>query len=174
MLGTYGMSAQVTPSGYQGPLDRYTDVALDGQWDRQWPSGGSLVAHGSWIHENRHLAATLAGDGADHPDGTLSTIRADATWMWPSRVGLSAGLFSTTGSADAAFYPTDPVTGSATGSPDSRGYIAELSFMPWLNTRLGLEYVGYTKFDGASRNYDGSGRNAADNNTLYLMTWLVF
>jgi hypothetical protein len=27
------------------------------------------------------------------------------------------------------------------------------------------------KFDGASSNYDGNGRNASDNNTLYLLVW---
>jgi hypothetical protein len=32
----------------------------------------------------------------------------------------------------------------------------------------------YTKFNGARNNYDGSGRNASDNNTLYLLAWLVF
>jgi hypothetical protein len=46
--------------------------------------------------------------------------------------------------------------------------------MPWLNTRFEAQYVACSKFDGASTNYDGSGRNASDNNTLYLMVWLVF
>jgi len=29
----------------------------------------------------------------------------------------------------------------------------------------------YDKFDGASSNYDGAGRNASDNNTLFLFLW---
>ena len=32
----------------------------------------------------------------------------------------------------------------------------------------------YDKFDGARKNYDGAGRNARDNNTLYLETWIAF
>jgi hypothetical protein len=31
----------------------------------------------------------------------------------------------------------------------------------------------YTKYDGASTNYDGTGRNASDNNTLYLFVWMA-
>ena len=32
----------------------------------------------------------------------------------------------------------------------------------------------YNKFNGASDNYDGAGRNASDNNTLYLLSWINF
>ena len=39
--------------------------------------------------------------------------------------------------------------------------------------RVGLQYIVYTKYDGASTNYDGTGRNASDNNTLYLFAWLA-
>jgi len=174
MVGSYGLVSHLNPSGFQGPRDRYTDVAFDTQWDKEWQKGSSFAAHATWIHESRDLAATAAADGATDATGHLSTVRADATYYWPSRVGVSAGLFSTTGSSDALLYPDDPVTGSASGSPDSQGFIAQLSFMPWLNTRLGVQYVGYWKFDGAGRNYDGAGRNASDNNALYLTTWLVF
>jgi hypothetical protein len=34
--------------------------------------------------------------------------------------------------------------------------------------------VAYSKFNGASRNYDAAGRNASDNNTFYLFAWLAF
>ena len=32
----------------------------------------------------------------------------------------------------------------------------------------------YAKFSGASGNRDGSGRSAANNNTLYLLAWLMY
>jgi len=174
MVGSYGMVSRLTPSGFRGPRDHYTDVAFDAQWDREWQNGSTFVAHGTWIHESRDLAGTAGIGGAIHTTGNLSTARLDATYYWPSRVGVSAGLFSTTGSSDSLLYPDDPVTGSATGNPNSQGFVVQLSFMPWLNTRLGAQYVGYSKFNGASQNYDGHGRDAADNNALYLMTWLVF
>jgi len=104
-------------------------------------------------------------------------VKVNGVFYTPSRIGVAAGYFQTTGTADAGLYAPTPVTGSATGSPNSSGVIGELSFMPWLNTRFGAQYVAYTKFNGATSGpsgYDGSGRSASDNNTLYLYTWLMF
>jgi len=67
-----------------------------------------------------------------------------------------------------------PVTGSGSGSPDSRGGIGEFEVNPWQNIRFGLQYVAYNRFNGASNNYDAAGRNASDNNTLFLFMWLAF
>jgi len=66
------------------------------------------------------------------------------------------------------------MSGSATGSPNSRGLLGELDLNLWENVRLVAQYVAYDKFNGAKLNYDGFGRNASDNNTLYVMTWLTF
>jgi hypothetical protein len=60
------------------------------------------------------------------------------------------------------------------GSPASRGYTAEIDYLPWLNTKLQLQYVGYSKFNGGSTDYAGIGRNASGNNTAYLLVWLNF
>ena len=45
---------------------------------------------------------------------------------------------------------------------------------PWVNLKLGAQYVLYTEFNGAAKNYDGFGRNASDNNSIYLFAWLIF
>jgi hypothetical protein len=66
------------------------------------------------------------------------------------------------------------VTGSATASPNTSGYIFELDWLPIRKLRLVLQYTGYRQFNGASGNYDGFGRNAKDNNTLYLVAWLMY
>ena len=50
---------------------------------------------------------------------------------------------------------------------------ASLTLM-WLLPILAIQYIVYTKFNGASSNYDGTGRNASDNNTLYIFAWLAF
>jgi hypothetical protein len=71
-------------------------------------------------------------------------------------------------------YAPAQVTGSANSSPNSNGYVAEVNYLPWLNTKLQLQYVGYEKFNGLKNNYDGAGRNASDNNTLYALVWLNF
>ena len=66
------------------------------------------------------------------------------------------------------------VIGFANNSPNSNGWIAELNYLPWQNVKLALQYIAYQKFNGAASNYDGSGRNASDNNTLYLLGWFNF
>ena len=84
------------------------------------------------------------------------------------------GYFSTTGGSDPVLYAAAPVVGSANGSPNTNGYILEVNYLPWLNTKLQAQYVGYQKFNGGTTNYDGSGRNASNNNTLYLLVWIAF
>jgi hypothetical protein len=148
-VGTFGLSSHLYPTGVTGPTDRFTDVALDAQYERRM-GDGNLFAHAMWIHESQTLDASAAG-----AKNTLHTFRADVTALTAARLGGSLGYFST-------------------GAPNSNGILAEVQFMPWLNTRFSAQYIVYSKFDGAKTNYDGAGRNAADNNTLYLMTWLVF
>jgi hypothetical protein len=40
--------------------------------------------------------------------------------------------------------------------------------------KIGLQYVLYTEFNGGTTNFDGAGRNAHDNNTLFAFAWLAF
>jgi hypothetical protein len=96
-------------------------------------------------------------------------------YSYQRMIGGALGVFSTTGSSDALLYPTvGGVAGNANGSPANNGYIAEVNYLPWLNTKLQLQYVGYSKFNGAANNYSGIGRNATGNNTTYLLVWLNF
>lgn len=172
-LGTYGMSAEMYPSGVTGPYDRYTDLALDAQYEQ--PVGaGSFTAHATWIHERQTLNATFAAGTSANSFNTLDAVKVNGVYYTPSRIGIAAGYFSTTGTADAGLYAPSPVSGYAANSPNSAGIIGELSYMPWLNTRFGAQYVAYTKFNGGTTGYDGAGRSASDNNTLYLYTWLMF
>ena len=75
--------------------------------------------------------------------------------------------------------------GTRTGSPDSNGFVFQLdwlplnkdggpSFWPYSNIKISLQYTLYTEFDGSSSNFDGAGRDASDNNTLYLQAWIAF
>jgi len=173
MLGTLGMWASLYPAGITGLQDHYTDIGVDAQYERGL-GGGTLTAHGVWIHEKQDLPADLSAGTAANPTNTLRTLRIDASVYTHSLVGLTAGFFSTTGTVDALRYPAAELSGSSSGSPDSQGYIAELSALPWQNTRFAIQYVAYSKFNGASHNYDGFGRNASDNNTLYLLSWVAF
>ena len=173
MVGTLGMKASVFPQGVTGLKNQFTDIAFDAQYER--PLGeGMFTAHAIWIHEQQKLDADFAVGTASNAANTLKTFRVDASAYTRSMIGLTAGYFSTTGTADALRFPAAALTGSAVGSPNSQGFIAELSALPWQNTRFELQYIMYNKFNGASLNYDGAGRNASHNNTLYLLSWVAF
>jgi len=174
-LGTFGLASSLYPTGVTGPTDRYDDFGADLQLERRVGKGGvgTFTLHTSYIHEHQTLDGTFAA-GESNAKNDLNTVRADAAWLTASRWGGTIGAFSTSGTADTLRYAPADVTGSATGKPNSSGYIAELQFMPWINTRFSVQYVGYQKFNGSSSDYDGAGRNASDNNTLYVLIWLMF
>ncbi len=173
MVGTLGMAAKLYPSGVIGPVNRYTDVSFDAQYERHLGKN-YFSTHGAWLHERQHLDAAFAAGQASHAENILNTLRLDAGILTPGRVGLTLGYFNVSGSADRLAYAGGPVGGSLAGRPDSRGVIGELSYMPWLNTRFAMQYTAYSRFNGAGSNYDGTGRNPGDNNTLYLSAWVVF
>ena len=67
--------------------------------------------------------------------------------------------------------------GNATGSPDSRGWTTEVNYLPLKNVQnlnVGLRRTWYSKFNGARSDYNGFGRDAADNNVTFLYGWLLF
>ena len=175
MVGTLGMSTTMYPTGVTGARNTFTDVGFDAQFDVPIGEGkGGFTAHALYLHEKQKLDADFASDAAANPSNTLNTFRINASWYTPARLGFTAGYFATSGTTDPLRYPTGAVGGSATGSPNSNGLVFELSALPWLNTRFELQYVLYNKFNGGGTNYDGFGRNAKDNNTLYLLSWVVF
>lgn len=174
MIGTFGFSAHVYPTGVTGFTDTHNDVAFDAQAERRL-GGSTWIGRGLYIHEAAQLNATLLAGGATTAAQTLSTTRASLSYMPDLRHGLTFGYFQTNGTTDPLLYPGGPVTGSANGSPNTSGFIGEANFNPWQNARVGLQYVAYSKFNGASTSYDVfRGRNAADNNTIYLYTWFAF
>jgi hypothetical protein len=175
MLGTYGLSARLYPTGVSGTTDQYTDAAADLQIERPVKLG-VVVFRSTFIHESQTLDALVTADepGAANLHNTLKVFRANASYMPSTRANFTLGYFNTTGTSDQLLYPDDPITGSATGSPRSSGGIGEFDFNAWQNTRLGLQYTVYDKFNGGSSSYDGAGRNASDNNALFLFVWLAF
>jgi hypothetical protein len=57
------------------------------------------------------------------------------------------------------------------GTPFGRG---KSPLGPRFNMRVGIQYTLYTRFNGARRDFDLTGRNASDNNTLRVFTWVAF
>jgi hypothetical protein len=175
-VGTYGMHVKSSPFTITGLEDGYTDFAADFQYDRTLPSlkNDVLSVRGTYIRENSALVASFAGGAAGQVGHHLNTVQGEAEYHFGNRVSATAGLFDITGTADPTLFAPAPVAGSANGSPGSDGYLFNLGWWPIQNVGLTFQYTGYLKFNGASTNYDGAGRNASANNSTYLMARFVF
>lgn len=169
MIGTYGMSAQRYAPDVTQPLNRFTDVAVDASW--LLPTGSnSFTLDGTYINETQKRNP---GE-AQNTSNTLHTLRFDAMYHVGHQWAFTVAPFFTSGTADTLLYAPGAMSGSVNGKPDNSGIIWEVDFMPWQNLRLQGQFVAYKKFNGGTTNYDGSGRNASNNNTLYVVAWLLF
>jgi hypothetical protein len=174
MIGTYGFDAHLYQAGVTGLKNHYADIAADAQVEERSGSA-TWIGRATYIRERQTLTGLAEEGGAETAKHTLSTLRANAAYLPNLKYGVTLGYFQTNGTTDAKLYAAEPLTGSRTGSPNSSGGIGELDFNPWQNTRLGLQYIAYSRFNGASSAYDiTAGRDASDNNTLYLFMWVAF
>ena len=173
-IGTYGMHVRNTAFTGPGPQDSYTDFAVDTQIDRTLFRTDVLSFRGTYIHENSDLLASaqagIAGFGSHH----LNTFMANAEYHFGNRYTGTFGVFNTGGTVDNVLYAPGAVSGSANGDPRGAGYLLNFSYWPWQNLQLAAQYTGYSRFNGGSTNYDGSGRNASANNTVYLDAKIIF
>jgi hypothetical protein len=183
-LGVYGAtfklfpggSTSTTPAPLRGPTNRFQDVAEDVQYQFLGDPHIFTVA-ATRIHESQTLDASFANGASANARDDLTTFRLAATYYYRRKIGGTASYFSTTGSADSGLYPAGSTPGvitSANGRPDTKGWIGELDYLPWLNVKLQVQYTSYTKFNGGGNNYDGFGRNASNNNSLYILGWLAY
>ena len=201
MVGTYGMVAKVYPDPTQpsGSTTRFDDSAVDAQYQYILdPHAVTVTA--TYAREKIAYADVLAGQAPPlDPDGslglpptnssdTLRMFRAKASYVYNARYGGSVSYFDVSGSANSAlqtsaYDPTNPgslldgsmgVLGNLSGNPGTRAWTAEAFWTPVQNIRVGLEYTAFTKFNGASSNYDGFGRNASDNNTIFFYVWAAY
>lgn len=182
-VGTYGATFKLIPGGgstsspalLSGPSNRFKDVAEDVQY--QFMGDEHLFSvNGTRIHESMTLDASYAA-GASNARDDLTTMRLQGVYYFRRKFGGALSRFQTTGSTDALLYPQGALPGvitSANGKPDTKGWVAEANYVPWLNTKFSLQYTAYTEFNGGSRNYDGFGRNAAANGSTYLLLWIAF
>ena len=172
MIGAYGLTVDRYPDNtmQSGPTDRFSDTGMDAQY--QYITDRHRVsAQLNYIRERQHWDATKQSN----PSDTLRSFRAKATYYYQKQYGITLGYFSIHGDSDDVLYNTgNPVTGSAGGSPNTSGFIWEMNYLPRRNIRFMLQYTAYDKFNGARTNYDGFGRNASDNNTLFLLGWFMF
>ena len=180
MLGVYGLAAATYPGRDRtAGKDRIIDFGFDAQWQAAFGKHG-FTALATLIYEKQQWNASqqleLASNKSDHLWMTKLTI----DYLYDSTVGGAIGYFNINGNHDPSLY-----SGSTQGSPLSDGLIFQLNYLPFnkkggpsfwskSNVKFSIQYVMYNRFDGAHSNYDGTGRNARDNNTLYFEAWIAF
>ncbi|HEY8051865.1 MAG TPA: hypothetical protein VIE42_03565 [Steroidobacteraceae bacterium] len=181
-LGVLGFAPRARlPSPAAVGTDNYTDTGYDATY--QFANGGphTFNANASYIHESQRLFATSSLLGGVPPDNHLNTWRVDAEYGYRQTYAFTLGYFSADGNANPVLFRPGPFFGSATGSPDSRGYVLQLEYIPfgkagspagpWLNLRLGVQYTLFSRLNGGDTNYDGFGHSASDSNTLFVYVW---
>jgi len=157
MVGTSGMVAHVfdgstTPSD-SNAYQRIETIGFDTQYQY-------LLDPHTVTAQLAYMKLTVddsvngeGGAGIDKPD----VLRGRLSYVYQARYGAGLGYFNQTDTKD----PTQ----------DTRGLTYELFWTPVQYVRIGAQYTVYDKYGGASKNYDGFGRNASDNNTLFLYVW---
>lgn len=177
-IGTMGLYSALnnptTPAGnainvslQNAPTDKFLDAGLDSEYE-YIDDDDQFSVDLRWIHEKQTLDATFAAGLSSNHSDDLDSVSLNASYFWRRKFGGTLGFFNLSGSQDALYY------GNFKGNSNSSWGLAEVDYLPWLNVKLGLQYTAYMQFDGADSNYDGEGRNASDNNLVFLYLWLAF
>lgn len=184
MLGTYGMQANIYPQ-YQtsAGTDGWVDWNVDTNY--MWMMDQHMVMlMGRWTQDRMTLDASRALGMSSSVDNTQSNLMLMAMYTLQQTYTFAFSFNDLAGSNNPGVYSPAALSGSRTGSPDSQYFQLQFDYVPfgkgmsqtdpYLNLRFSVQYTAYETFNGASHNYDGYGRNAADNNTLYLATYLMW
>lgn len=174
--GVYGISGKARLDASDpmfmmlGETQRYRDIGLDAQY-QSIGDPHIFSAYATWIKRSvKYDEAAMMTPVATK----LDIFRVNGSYSFRRKYAAMLGYFAISGDADPLLYPMEAVAGSGTGSPNSNGYIAEVNYLPRQDIKLALQYTAYNKFNGASNDYDGFGRNASDNNTAYLLANFMF
>jgi hypothetical protein len=202
MVGTSGMVARVyddpLDTSDSATVHKFTDLGIDAQYQYLLDPHAVTAQLAFMRNHVRYSAASLADPAAPFFDSrgaaTLANIngadtnhvlRAKVSYVYQAKYGGALGFFNLTGTSNTAnqtagydatgtLNKTDGADSNLTGNPATRGLTLEAFWMPIQYLRIGAQYTAYSRFNGSSTNYDGFGRNARDNNTLFLYTWLAY
>ena len=201
MFGLSGMNSRVfddpLDTSDSATTHRYNEVGLDAQYQFLLDPH-TVTAQLAFMH-TRHRYPDFLGNqeaafvGASgetlantNAEDTNRTLRAKLTYVYQAKYGGSASYFNLTGSTNtfnqsAGYDPetltltsADPVGANLTGNPATQGWTLEAFWTPLQNVRLGAQYIMYEKYNGAAQNYNGFGRNARDDNSLFIYAWFAY
>jgi len=180
-VGTFGFAARLQPTRVNGNgTDQQINYGVDAQY-QFLADEDSVSVQASYVVEDDTYDASLALGNASNDRDHLRSFKVKSSYWYDQTYGATAGYFQSAGTADPTLYSGLP---SNNGKPNSAGLIAEVNYMPfnrggpsfspWVNMKVGLQYIHYLRFNGSATNFDGAGANAADNDTLYLYVWFAF
>ena len=194
-VGALFMQANVNPvvgtfmtDGSNG-RDHYNDYAFDAGYQFLGDGTHIVTVQGIFTHEDQNLKGTtsafnMANETSFGSAASLNQIRMNVSYWYQNTYGVTLGWQKTWGPANPVLYMPASVSGSNNSKPDSNAFLIEADWVPfgkpdsvwspWANLKLGVQYVAYTQFNGGTTNYDGFGRNASGNNTLFLFAWMAF
>jgi hypothetical protein len=169
--------------------DYYADYGVDFGYQFLGNGRHSVVAQGIYVYEKQNLNASTASFNSANgtsfsPDYHLNQFRVNVAYWFQNTYGFTAAWQKTWGPANPVLFQPGEVTGSANSKPNSNSFTLEADWVPFgkedswarpfVNMKLGIQYVIYTQFNGGTKNYDGFGRNASGNNTIYMFAWVAF
>jgi len=183
-VGVFGFHPHLDPDGASGPTNKYSDWGVDASYQFLGTRKHIFTLNTAYVYEDRNLAGSYAAGDARNKTGYVNRFDLSGSYYYNQTWGLTLGVFNIEGNKDTLLYAPEADTGSLKGNPGTAGYILQADWTPlgkedswgstWANLRLGLQYTGYSKFNGSSNNYDGFGRSASDNNTLFGFIWVAF
>jgi hypothetical protein len=179
-VGAFAFFPDQFPGGDRSKgSDRYSDLGVDASYQYIGDNNDIYQVNARYIYEHQGLRASMLLGNSSRAADFLNEVKLDGSYYWHNELGGTVSLFDTWGSKDSLLY-----SGNTALRPDSQGVLFQIDATPFgthpsflgprFNVRVGIQYTVYTRFDGGSRNFDGSGRNASDNDTLRIFTWFAF
>jgi len=164
MVGMFAMNAAIYPDNLDpsGPTTQYRDRGIDAQY-QYILDPHTVTAQLSYISETINNGDVTGI--ATNASNSLKQLKAKASYIYQAKYGGSLSFFNTTGSSDTTLYP------DVAANPGTRGWVPELFWTPVQYMRVGAQYFTYSRFHGASSNYDGAGRDPKNNNTAFFYVW---
>lgn len=179
-IGVYAMSGNVTTDVKNPDASNtatFKDIGVDGQYQYE-KDVHTVTLHANYINERLFDAVNL---GASKDNLNIRDVSINGEYYYDRTYGVGLGRFCKRGRPDTTLYTDGPAASgdnrSISGSPDSNGWVFELNYVPWLNTKFSLQYTTYSEFDGGATYTSGNTgtvRNAKDNNALYVASWINF
>jgi hypothetical protein len=185
-------------------VDRYQDLGFDAQYQWLSDPHGVTLRFSRITEQQQLNSTFAQGvvnglgilpfgtgnGGSSNITNTLTSLKTSASYVWDHTISGTVGYFNVYGSADNLLYGG----ASANNLPNGKGLTFELAYTPfskggpsiypWANAKFGVLYTHYLQINGGNLNFDGQApyfngstwraHNAADNDTLFLYSWIAF